>query len=154
MARWEPDGSVVQPGELLGRRIYNQRSDIPSSMDDISPAIFWDSRLSDDLSFDRLGLGSAAKATVEKLTHLGDKDAERTGQFFWGWLAMHYKKLRHVLVRPDPLVIDRDDVDNPFHALLNRDEHRIKSQAHHLSRSLYFEFKEGGEIVPPIRKSG
>ncbi|OWV72382.1 hypothetical protein ATY76_05995 [Rhizobium sp. R339] len=151
MARWSP-GEAVTPSEVIARRVFDKNSDAPLDMQSLDPNLFLDTRLQEDLSLDRLGEGQPLKAVISHLTPACDDDASRQKKHFRGWLATQRKNVKFEAVRPDVLTIERDGVDNPFHALLDRSAAREKGQAWHLSRSLFMTFKEHGATVAPLRR--
>lgn len=150
MGRWTP-GEDVRPSEVIGRRIFDKTLDHLKGVESV-PNIFFDTRLEDDLSLDRLGDGQPHRQTVAFLTPLCDSAAQVQGKIFGGWLAAQRKHIRYENVRADALTLDRDGIDNPFHALLDRSAARERGQAFHLSRSLLMSFKESGQLVAPIRR--
>lgn len=150
MARWEP-GDVLKPSEVIGRRLFDKSSDAPIEMQSLSANLFLDTRYDEDLSLDRLGDGQPLRVVVARLTPACDDEASKQRKHFRGWLATQRKHVKFENVRPDVLTIERDGIDNPFHALLDRSAAREKGQAFHLSRSLLMTFKESGQIVDPVR---
>ncbi|MBX4884104.1 hypothetical protein HJA90_10985 [Rhizobium bangladeshense] len=150
MARWQP-GDVVKPSEVIGRRLFDKSLNAPIDVQSLSPNLFLDTRYDEDLSLDRLGDGQAHRAVVTRLTPSCDEEATKQRSYFRGWFATQRKNVKFENVLPDVLTTERDGIDNPFHALLDRSAAREKGQAWHLSRSLFMTFKESGQIVHPIR---
>lgn len=144
-----PSDDGVLPSEVVGRRIMEK----PGFSISISLDQFEDRRLNDDLSLDRLGVNSHNKEVVKILTPLADEGAASRNLDFYGWFAIHSKKLKGIVLRPDKLRAAEDGVDNPYHAVVSRENFRLKDQAHHFTRSLYYHFKEEGVHVAPIRMS-
>lgn len=150
MARWKPDPNSVSSGEWVGRRIFSGAGKAA----ELSYNLFYDSRLDEDLSLDRLGEGAdPIKFVVEQVTAIADAEAEKHGKDFHGWMAARCKTLKNVNIFPDPLTIAAHGVDNPYHALLDRSRAREKADAHHFSRSLFYYFREDGKNVQPVRKA-
>jgi len=149
MARWSP-GPAIKPGEYVGRRVFDTNT---SALDkhSLSPNLFLDTRLHEDLSFDRLGEGSIAKQVVTFLTPICDHEGHKQQKTFFGWLAALRRSIKYEEVRPDPLTEAVHGVENPYHALLDRSAARQRGQAFHLSRSLFISFQENGQVVLPIR---
>ena len=144
--------SPIVNGELIGRRIFHEKLAAVSSMSDVPANVFLDTRYEEDLSVDRLGTGNVTKAIVKELTRLADEAATLQKTNFLGWIANHRKNIKQTEVRPDPLTIAIDGIENPYHGLIDRSGVREKVAAHHFSRSLLFMFQEG-QIVHPIRSN-
>lgn len=152
MAPWTPDNNQVKPSEFVGRRIFGKSSDEVSSIE-LTPNMFFDSRLNEDLSLDRLGENKVNKEVVKQLTPLCDSAAQNMSppQTFFGWAAIQLKNMTRAKVFPDPLTLERDKVENSYHALIDRSSVRNKDAAFFFSRSLLWDFKEKGQMVEPIR---
>ncbi|MGO7331755.1 hypothetical protein [Rhizobium leguminosarum] len=170
MKRWLP-GDVVKPAEVIGRRIFEKNPATPLDINLVNPNHFYDSRFNEDLSLDRLGEGQPHKSTITFMTPACDAAAVEQRKsimsqlrpehdaasvepsvHFVGWVAAHRKNIKHEVIRPDPLTLEREGVENPFHALLDRTDAREKVQAWRLSRSLFMSFKEHGQMVAPMRR--
>ncbi|MGO8093254.1 hypothetical protein [Rhizobium leguminosarum] len=151
MARWIPL-DVVKPAEVIGRRIFEKDPAAPLDIHLVNPNHFYDTRFEEDLSLDRLGEGQPHKSAIRHLTPACDNAAAEQSMHFVGWVAAQRKHLKFEDVRPDPLTLERDGVENPFHALLDRANAREKVQAWRLSRSLFMAFKEHGQMVSPMRR--
>jgi hypothetical protein len=151
MARWTP-GDAVKPAEVIGRRIFGKDPTTPLDIHLVNPNLFYDTRFEEDLSLDRLGEGQPHKSAVNHLTRACDVAATEQATHFVGWVAAQCKNIKFEHVRPDPLTIEKDGIDNPFHALLDRSSAREKVQAWRLSRSLFMDFKEHGQMVAPSRR--
>jgi hypothetical protein len=115
----------------------------------LSPEAFQDKRLSEDLSVDRLGLQNPVKTVVRRLTALASGEASRASKEFHGWIAIAVQDLKVVKVFPTPLTMQKDGVDNPFHADIDRSMAREEAQAFHLSVSLRVQFQDKGRYVAP-----
>lgn len=148
---WKADPEKVGEKEILGRRVFTDRpfvgggGRVPEGCFNLD--IFFDTRLDDNLSFDRLGEGSPVKAVRKYLTPLADAEAAlmRPPRPFSGWAPISMKQLTFITVIPDP----REDPYNPYHAELSRDLYRAKAQAETLAFRLAV--IAGKELVRPVR---
>ena len=76
---WNPDPNKIAGSEVLGRRVFTDKpfvgpgGRLPEGCFKID--IFFDTKLGDDLSFDRLGEGSPVKAVRKFLTPLANAEA-------------------------------------------------------------------------------
>jgi hypothetical protein len=147
---WNPDPNTIGGSEVLGRRVFTDKpfvgpgGRVPERYFNLD--IFFDTRLKDDLSFDRLGEGSPAKAVRKFLTPLADAEAAsmRPPRPFSGWAPISMKRLGFVKVTPVPT----KHPFNPFHAELSRALYRDKTQAETLAFRLAVE--AGTDLVPPV----
>lgn len=145
-----PHKSEIKDGELIGRRVFDKKQ-ATITLESLTYNVFFDTRLGDDLSVDRLGNGSATRSIVRQLTILADEAASQQSTMFCGWAAIHKKYLKYVTIRPDPISEKLEGIENPHHALIDRSGVREKTLAFHFSRSLLYSLKENGEIVLPER---
>lgn len=147
---WAPDPDHIRPNEMLGRRVFTDKPFVESGGKGLEGHfkidIFFDRRLGDDLSVDRLGEGSPMKAVRRFLTPLaraqgGSMEPPRP---FSGWAAISMKKLGFVEVMAAPT----DEPRNPYHAEISRALFRNKVQAETLAFRLAAE--AGRELVDPV----
>ncbi|MUZ65355.1 hypothetical protein [Agrobacterium vitis] len=151
MPPWKP-GEKVDSKELVGRRIFESAHRSPEKSA-LSPNIYFDTRLAEDLSLDRLGHGQSDKRVLKHITPLADEAGRAQGKVFNGWAATRAGPLSKLAaMKSDPMEAERDGIDNPYHALVDREHYRVREAAYALSRALFFEFQENGEIVAPFRK--
>ena len=159
MATWQPDpADPIGDNEPLGRRIFDDdlwRDALAQGMAHIfRPDHFYDNRLEEDLSFDRLGMSGNPQAIVLSfLNALAHAEAENRGKDHAGWGWVLRKNLRDsdravLKVRPSPIIDDPDSPDNPYHADLLRENHRTKQQANYLALQLAHLFNKNGELEP------
>ncbi|MBA1144592.1 hypothetical protein [Mesorhizobium neociceri] len=152
---WSPSPVSIDPTEIVGRRLLAKTykgwpSQNPTRENlKLSPEAFQDTRLGEDLSVDRLGLQNPVKTVVRRLSALASEEAYRASKEFHGWIAMAVQDLKGVKVFPTPLTIEKDGVDNPFHADIDRSLAREQGQAFHLSVSLRVQFQDKGRYVAP-----
>lgn len=146
-----PPKIEIKDGELIGRRVFDKKL-TTIELEKLTYNVFFDTRFADDLSVDRLGNGSATKSVVRQLTLLADEAASQQSTVFCGWIAIHRKNLQRVTLKPDALSEKLDGIENPHHALIDRSGARDKTAAFHFSRSLLYDFKEKGQVVPPERR--
>jgi hypothetical protein len=147
---WKPDPNKIGGSEVLGRRVFTDkpfvgpRGRVPEGCFNLD--IFFDTRLEDDLSFDRLGDGSPLKAVRKFLTPVANAQAEsmRPARPFSGWASITMKRLGFVSVTPAPT----EEPYNPFHAELSRALYRDKTQAETLAFRLAVE--AGKHLVLPV----
>ncbi|MHC2792587.1 hypothetical protein ACVINZ_001599 [Mesorhizobium jarvisii] len=157
MATWQPSLDNVEPAEIVGRRLlaktYKDWPALgpPNGQLKLSAEAFEDSRLSEDLSVDRLGVNNPVRAVVRRLTVVADTEAAKALKQFCGWIAIAAKDLKNSRVFASPLSIEEHGIDNPFHAEIDRSQFRERAQAFHLSVSLRFQFQDRGRYVPPVR---
>ena len=146
---WTPDPDEVKPSESIGRRVFGKGwlagPDAKGPQGYFKITIFMDSRLDQDLSFDRLGETGVDKRVTRFLTPLGvDQGQTLTPpKEFSGWAAISMARLDFATVRPTPT----DEPCNPFHADLSREGFREKVQAETLAFRLAY--LAGNEIVAP-----
>jgi hypothetical protein len=147
---WTPDPNEIKPSETIGRRVLGKGfagpgAKVPEGFFKIT--VFMDSRLNEDLSFDRLGERGVDKSVTKFLTPLGVDQGQTLAppQEFSGWAAIPMAKLNFVTLRPTPT----DEPHNPFHADLSREDFRGRSQAETLAFRLAI--LAGKAIVAPAK---
>lgn len=145
------NGQAIADGELVGRRVFDKKMTLLSSVNEVPSNTFFDTRLQDDISVDFLGKGSATKSIVRRLTVLSDVSASEQSTNFLGWIANHKKNIKETTVVPDALSEKLHGIENPYHGLIDRNGVREKAAAFHFSRSLLWMFQQGGQVVQPIR---
>lgn len=154
--RWVPDpGEGIGSNEPLGRRVF----DDPVWRDSLQQGLkyvirydhFYDTRLSENLSLDRLGsAGNPSKKVIAFLKAKADREASQRNTRFEGWaylLAKHFKLLEKPLpLRPSPV---SGPLENPYHADLQRDSYREKKDAYLLALHLKQLFEVNGGFSKP-----
>ena len=145
---WTPDRDEIKPSETIGRRVFGNPfagpgAKVPERHFKIT--VFMDSRLDQDLSFDRLGERGVDRCVTGFLTPLGVDQGKILAppKEFSGWAAIPMAKLDFATVRPSPT----DDPYNPYHADLDRERFRERDHAEMLAFRLAV--LAGTAIVPP-----
>jgi len=112
---WKPDKNKVSDKEIIGRRVFGQKIFIaPRERGLFKMDIFYDTRLENELSFDRLGL-----KTVDKfLTTQCHQHGNMQNKTFVGWATIKVSDLKKLTIQPTPTE------ENPYHADLSREGFR------------------------------
>lgn len=154
MARWVPDpAGPIGKNEPIGRRIFDDivwRDEANQGQKGrLRVDHFYDTRVEEDLSFDRLGKqGNPDPRVVNLLKRLANAEADNEGKPFEGWayvVKRHLKKPtedNELDIRPDD-----DSEENPYHALLARDDYRERRLAYLLAIYLVHIFEEKGKLL-------
>lgn len=160
MSVWYPDESGVHENETVGRRIFRTSPSTRTSDEDGLPEIgmkdFHDSRLENDLSFDRLGQPNPSKDTLRVITKIADEDAEgiSAAASFEGWATILIKKLKlpgwEPSWLPTPTKNEKGDFVNQWHTDLSREGFRNKRLAYMLAITLNHEFNLKGGLCSRV----
>jgi hypothetical protein len=128
-------GPPVEPGAVIGRRL--ETADVRSS--ESGPIYLWkafyDDRVEDNLSFDKLSTaGDPVRKVVNDAGRIARKDAEAKKATFVGWAGIRRKTLHKdfkVYLTP----VTTGDNPNPHHCELDRTKYPDRQ----LARSLAYE---------------
>jgi hypothetical protein len=129
VARWIPDKNKISDKEILGRRAFGQGFEtaegakVPKGHFRLD--VFWEDRLNEDLSLDRLGLKEPNPSVLRHLDPICLAHAQRKKKPFLGWAGLRAADIAKLPVRPseDPVYKDQ----NPYHADLVLDDFRSKA---------------------------
>jgi len=147
MAGWTPSNNKVADSEVVGRRIFDDPL-FNGSLSQGTPFKlrvdhFFDKKLEEDLSVDRLGRSGSSEAAAKRLTGklAQDEAVKRTKSVaFLGWGVMRVKSLRTskmfkgaLDVLPKPIT---EEPRNPYHAEITRAAYRQEIHAWGLAASL------------------
>ena len=152
MARWVPNPArPIGKNEPIGRRIFDDivwRDEANQGQKGrLRVDHFYDTRVEEDLSFDRLGKqGNPDPRVVNLLKQLANAEADNERKSFEGWAYVAKRHLKKPLedneldIRPDD-----DSEENPYHALLARDDYRERRLAYFLALHLVHIFEGKGK---------
>lgn len=116
---WKPDKNKVSDKEIIGRRLFGHKIFIaPRERGLFKMDIFYDTRLANDLSFDRLGLKTVDKDVVKFLTQQCHQHGSLQNKTFVGWAAIKVSDSKKLTIQPTPTE------ENPYHADLSREGYR------------------------------
>ena len=160
MPIWYPPPEVDEK-ELIGRRLLDRAGKERSTSEDGRPLYdvgdFYDTRLEDDLSVDRLGNPNPTLDTLREITKLADQEAGRpeSNRVFIGWATIRVQKLRFpgwdAKVIASPTLREDGTVENHWHADIKRDGFREKAHAYALAATLQQTFMRKGGYQAPNR---
>ena len=166
MPVWYPPPEVDEK-ELIGRRLLDRAGKERATDEDGRPLYdvddFYDTRLEEDLSVDRLGNPNATPDTLREITKLADQEAGRpeSSRVFIGWATIRVRNLRwpgwdakEGKVTASPTLREDGTVENHWHADINRDGFREKAQAYALATLLQHTFLRKGAYQAPNRCHG
>ncbi len=156
---WVPDSDArVGNGEPIGRRIF----DDPLWRDDLGQGAkhilrqdhFYDNRIEEGLSFDRLGRNAPPeKRVLAFLNSLASREAEKYEKVFECWAYLKRSQILKADKKPyeiiaDPAVDNPDGLaDNPYHALLLRNEYDTAELAKLIALQLSVIFQNNGDLL-------
>lgn len=125
---WRPNSSEVRKSEIVGRRVYV--APIFDGDERLRVDHFFDNRLENDLSVDRLGEGQVVSKVKSHLAIKAGQD--NSAHSFKGWAGLKVKSLvvpakTAVSLLPTPLS------DNVYHADISRKDYRTPAAAYALA---------------------
>jgi hypothetical protein len=157
---WYPSPEVGEK-ELIGRRLLDRVGKHRATTEEGRPLYdvgdFYEARLEDDLSVDRLGDPNAAVDTLRAITGLADQEAARpeSNRIFNGWATIRVQNVRFTggvaQVNSSPTRREDGTVENHWHADINRDGFREKALAYTLAAALHHTFTRKGGYQRPER---
>jgi hypothetical protein len=157
---WYPPPEIDEK-ELVGRRLLDRASKERPKNEEGCPLCdindFYDTRLEDDLSIDRLGNPNPTLDTLREITKLADQEAGRPGsnRVFIGWATIRVQLLRFPgwdgKVIASPTRHEDRTVENHWHADIKRDVFREKAHAYALAATLQQTFMRKGGYQAPNR---
>ena len=141
---WQPARDQVSTKETVGRRVFESSPFFERNGKVLVKfSIFLETRRNEEgLSFDRLGIRERdLQAIVAFLTPMALTEGvnRRPSRPFTGWIGIRVKKIRDLVVRPDPIEVEPK---NPYHALLPLDQFREKVHADNLAFRLASEAED------------
>ncbi|TGN99658.1 hypothetical protein PN36_35270 [Candidatus Thiomargarita nelsonii] len=96
---WKPDKKNVSDKEIVGRRVFGKKIfRAPRERGLFVPEIFYDTRLENDLSFDRLGLKKVDKDVVRFLTQQCYQHGDMQNKKFVGWATIKVSDIKKIKV--------------------------------------------------------
>lgn len=140
----------VEDTEIIGRSLHGSKAtDAYSREWVIKWNQFYDSRLDDDLSVDRLGNYAV---NIDHVEYLIPKMPFRKPATFQGWGVLDTGVLRQeqkLTVYVDPVVDSNPLIENPLHAQISRTNHRDIEDAKDLAKVLAHIATDMGVVLPP-----
>ena len=137
---WTPSYELITESEVIGRRLFRKSG---TTNEEASKQYKWkdfyDSRLEEDLSVDRLGTPTIDGIGCNFLTGLACEEAENRKLEFRGWAAIQNKKLKDAIIEPRPI-----PEINPFHGEILRDAVRDKMLSYYFACALRMNFQDHG----------
>jgi hypothetical protein len=118
---------------------------------------FYDSRLEEDLSVDRLGNPNPSRETLAAITRIADAEATSRirDNVFVGWFAINLKDFKFpgwiARIVAKPTRNENATLSNHWHAEVSRDGFRAKAQAYALAFTLTKVFERKGRYVAAAR---
>jgi hypothetical protein len=151
---WKPDKKRVSDKEIVGRRVFGKKIfREPRERGLFVPEIFYDTRLENDLSFDRLGLKKVDKDVVRFLTQQCHQHGDMQNKKFVGWAAIKVSDIKKIKVSQlEKLEIQATpSQENPYHADLPREGFRELVSAERLACQLAY-YASVLELVLPANE--
>jgi hypothetical protein len=97
---WKPDKTKVSDKEIVGRRVFGKKIfRAPRERGLFVPDIFFETRLENDLYFDRLGLKTVDKEVVTFLTPQCQQHGDMQHKKLVGWAAIKVSYLKITMFR-------------------------------------------------------
>ena len=160
MAIWYPPPEIAG-SEIVGRRLMDKTSVQRGTNNAGRPLFqlndFYESRLADDLSVDRLGDRNPSRETLKKITSLADADANtRQPAFtFSGWAKIRVEIFCFpgwtAKIIAAPTQNAAGDIDNRWHAEVSLEGFREKASAYAHAAALQHTFERKGAYEAPRR---
>ena len=132
-----PNIETIEDKEILGRRAFGKNIFLNESSNHIRMEVFFDNRIENDLSLDRLGVGEAFKKILKKLIPLCEQHQSVISKEFKGWAQLKKEQLKQHQVIPTP-IYEPEELKNIYHADLVREKYRDKELAETLAFALAY----------------